>query len=133
MKAFAIIRALTTLYASAAATTLLFVALARSHARLVNSEAWTHAVIVFVFAIVLLVVVRKTGKGSRRAYKRLQIISIVIPAASILLVAIPGLPNWMKVEQGASALMLAAVAFLARHPTLRVADNPEPERVSRNR
>ena len=114
---FAAIKGLTALYLAAAAATLVFVALARNHKALVNSEAWTHAVIVFAFATLFVGVARRAEKGSPRAYLRLRVISLVIPLVSVVLVAIPGLPTWMKVEQGVSALALAAVALLARRPS----------------
>ncbi len=110
---FTSIKALTGLYAIAAAATLVFVALTRGDRRVVNSAVWTHAVIVFVFSVPLVGVAHQAARGARRALVRLQITSIVIPIVSVVLLIIPRLPSWMKVEQGLYALMLTAVALLA--------------------
>jgi hypothetical protein len=112
--AFGAIKTLTAAYLAATAGTLAFVVLERNDPALVDADVWTHALIVFGFALLLVDVANRAAGGMRRAYLRLRIVSVVLAASSVVLPAIPGLlPTWMKVEQGVYALVLAAVAFLA--------------------
>jgi hypothetical protein len=111
---FTAVRALTTAYLAATAGTLVFVVLERDDRALVDAHVWTHALIVFGFALLLVDVAGRAARGARRAYLRLRIASVAIAAFSVVLIVIPGLlPTWMKVEQGIYALLLAAVALLA--------------------
>jgi hypothetical protein len=113
------IRLLLMLYLVATAATLVFVYAERDDDRLVDSEVWTHAVIVFAFAVLLLGVVRRVGTGNARALLRLRIISVVIPVVSVVLVALPDLfPTWMRIEQAGYAVLLTVVAWLARSRAL---------------
>ena len=53
-------------------------------------------------------------------YLRLRIISIVMPAAMVVIIALPGtFPLWMKIEQGVCGLLLIGVAFLVNGKHLR--------------
>ncbi|WP_344983585.1 hypothetical protein [Deinococcus rubellus] len=109
------------LYTLATLTTLGVLLLKRNDAAFATSEAWTHAGIVCIFAVVLLSVVRRAAAGGRGAYRRLQIVSAVLPVVSLLEAVIPGLfPTWMRVEQLSYAGLLLAVALLVRsfRPTL---------------
>jgi hypothetical protein len=113
-RTFAWIKVLATLYLAATAATLVFVLLARNNEELVDSSVWTHALIVFGFALLLVDIANKAAKGASRSLLRLRIIAVVIPAVSVALILTPGLfPTWMKVEQGVYALLLATVALLA--------------------
>jgi hypothetical protein len=115
--AFASIKTLAAAYLAAAAATLAFVALERDDAGIVDADVWTHAIMAFGFALLLVDFANRAAQGSRRAYLRLRISSVVIAAFSGILVVTPGLlPTWMKVEQGMCALVLAAVALLAHSP-----------------
>jgi hypothetical protein len=98
----------------AAAATVVFIWIVHNNQELVDAGVWTHAIIVFGFALLLVSVTNRAANGSRVAYQRLRIISIVIPVVSVVLVALPGLlPTWMKVEQAVYALVLLTVAVLA--------------------
>lgn len=122
VETFARIRLLVILYLVATAATLVFVALERDDRTLVDSDVWTHAIIVFGFALLLVGVARRAARGAPRAHLRLRIISVVIPLVSVVLVVVPGLfPTWMKIEQAVYAVLLLAVAVLANCAGVRSA------------
>jgi len=103
------------LYALATLVTLGVLIWKRNAADVATTEAWTHAFIVCVFAAVLLSVVHRAATGTRGAYRRLQIVSVVLPVVSLLEAVIPGLfPTWMRIEQLLYALLLLFVALLVR-------------------
>jgi hypothetical protein len=117
----AAIKMLAALYVLATAATLVFVALERDDSRLVDDAVWTHALLVFGFALLLAGVANRAAKGMPHAYLRLRIISVVTAASSAVLVFIPGLlPTWMKVEQGVYAVALAGLALVAHSRAARV-------------
>ena len=92
-----------------------------------TTEAWTHAVIVCAFAVLLIGVTARAATGDRRAYRRLRVISVVIPTVSVVLILIPGLfPTWMDVEQAGYAVLLLIVAALANRRALRSALTDRP-------
>jgi hypothetical protein len=114
------IKILTWLYAVGAGATLVFIWFVRTNPALVDVEVWTHAIIVFGFALLLVDSTRRAAHGSRSGYRRLRIVSVVIPLVSIVLIVIPGLfPTWMKIEQSVYALVLLAVAVLASRDSVR--------------
>ena len=83
--------------------------------RLATSEAWSHAVIVAVFAILLVVRARAASKGSATALRAVTIIAGVLAAANIVEAALPGVfPSWMRVEMLAIAAMTLTLFVLAR-------------------
>jgi hypothetical protein len=79
-------------------------------------EAWGHAVIVAVFAILLVVRVRAARRGNRRALTAVGIIATVLLVVNLVEALIPALfPGWMRVELlGIAALMAALAAVVVR-------------------
>jgi hypothetical protein len=85
-----------------------------------TDEAWGHAIVVLVFAVLLVPAAARAARGSRGAYRRLLVVSIVIPVVSVVLVALPDLlPPWMRVEQAAYGVLLLVVAVLAASSPVR--------------
>jgi hypothetical protein len=73
----------------------------------------THAIIVLVSGLLTRRFTAQALQGSRRALLRLRIVTIVVPVAIAVVIAIPGdFPIWMKLEQGVGFVLLAAVAAL---------------------
>jgi hypothetical protein len=119
---FAAIRALTAVYAAATVATVGFLAWRHGDRAIATDHAWGHAVIVLGFAVLMLSVARHAARGSRRALLRLRIIAVVIPVASLVMVAIPGfLPVWMRIEQAVYGVLLLVIAGLASDARLRSA------------
>lgn len=80
--------------------------------RQATPDAWGHAVIVGVFALVLTLRLRAAERGSRPAWRAVGIIAGVLLAVNVVEAAIPGLfPAWMRWEMvGIAALMAAVLA-----------------------
>lgn len=129
--AFRTIRRLVLAYLAVSVAALVAIVLMRDDAAEVNSAVWTRAVIVVVTATLMLRFATRAMQGSRAAYRRLRIISIVTVVAIAAIIASPGpFPAWLKVEQGVCGLIMAGVAVLANGPRLRAlfaAAGPERE------
>lgn len=107
-------------YAALSVVTLVVVAALRNHASIVNSAVWTRGVIVVLSALLTLRFTSQAAAGVRRAFLRLRIISAVMVAAIVVIVALPGtFPVWMKVEQSICGLLLIGVAALVNGRRLR--------------
>lgn len=95
-------------------------ALMRHNSAEVNSAVWTHGIIVAASALVAFTLAIVAARGSRGAYLRLRIISVVTVAAIAVIIALPGsFPVWMKAEQGVAGLFMIAVAVLVNGSHMR--------------
>ena len=82
--------------------------------RLATSEAWEHAVIVGVFALLLVMRSRAARGGSAAGLRAVVVIAGILTAANLVEAAIPGLfPSWMRVEMLAVAALTLLVMVLA--------------------
>jgi peptidoglycan/LPS O-acetylase OafA/YrhL len=79
-------------------------------------EAWGHAVIVGVFAVLLPLRLRSARQGDPRALVAVGIIAGVLAAVNVVEALIPDfLPGWMRIEMiGVAALMVAVGAVVLR-------------------
>jgi hypothetical protein len=117
---FRLIRVLLLAYLAATVGTLGVLAARHADAAFATDEAWGHAIVVLVFAALLVPAASRAAKGSRGAYRRLLIVSIVIPVVSVVLVALPHfLPAWMRIEQAGYGVLLLVVAGLAASGPVR--------------
>jgi hypothetical protein len=117
---FLAIQVLLLAYLLATVATLAVLAVRHDDAAFATDEAWGHAIVVLAFAVLLLPAASRAAAGSRGAYRRLRIVSVVIPAVSVVLVALPHLlPTWMRVEQAAYGVLLLVVAVLAASAPVR--------------
>ncbi|HST65855.1 MAG TPA: hypothetical protein VLM05_11765 [Mycobacteriales bacterium] len=92
----------------------------RHHPAEVDPAVWTRGIIVVVTAALLLAFAVRAGHGSRPAFRRLRVISVVTTVAIAAIVALPGtFPLWMRLEQGACGLLMLAVAVLTNGRRLR--------------
>lgn len=121
MRRFRRIKALAALYLALSVLTLGVAALLRDHPSQVNDTVWIRGVIVALSACVTLSFAVHAARGAPRALLRLRIITIVMPVAIVVIVALPGLiPTWMKIEQAACGVLLVWAAVLA-HEASRTA------------
>lgn len=94
---------------------------------LATDEAWGHAVIVAMFAIVLPLRTRAALKGSPTGLRALTIIGCVLLVVNLVEAALPGaFPAWMRVEMlviAAMMLLLAALSVRVRRNRQSVADD----------
>ena len=120
VKAFRSIKLLVSSYLGISALTVVAIVLLRNHTAEVNSAVWTRGIIVVASALLTFSFTVRAARGARRAYLRLRIISIVMPVAIVVIIALPGtFPLWMKIEQGVCGLVLAGVAVLVNGEHLR--------------
>ncbi len=120
LEAFGNIRRLIFGYLGISVLALVAIVLLRNDSADVNSAVWTRAIIVVITAVLLLIFTARAAAGSRGAYRRLRIISIITPVAIACIIALPGtFPLWMKIEQGVCGLVMIAVARAANGKHLR--------------
>ncbi|MFF2921775.1 hypothetical protein ACFVTP_05050 [Streptomyces celluloflavus] len=92
-------------------TLVALVVMAGAAPALATSEAWGHAVIVGVFAVVLLLRTRTALKGSRTGLRAVAVIGCVLLVVNLVEAVLPGaFPAWMRVEMLFIAAMMAALA-----------------------
>jgi hypothetical protein len=120
VNAFHTIRLLVGVYLGISLLSVAAIVAFRDDSGVVNSAVWIRGMIVAASALLTLSFVIRAGRGSRRAYLRLRIITAVMLVAIAVVVALPGtFPVWLKVEQMICGLLLAAVAVLANGRALR--------------
>jgi hypothetical protein len=99
---------------------LVVVILLRNHPAEVNPAAWVRSIIVVATALILLSAATLADRGSRGAFWRLRIISIVTTVAIVVIVVLPGtFPVWLKAEQSVCGVLMLGVALLANGRTAR--------------
>ncbi|MFH8629359.1 hypothetical protein ACH4CC_05750 [Streptomyces lydicus] len=107
-------------YLGISVVTLVAIVLLRGNAALVTDAVWVRVVIVVASALLMFVSAVRTARGSRRAYRRLRILSGVMLVAIAVILAVPGaFPLWLKIEQGVCGLVLLGVAALVNGKHLR--------------
>ena len=81
--------------------------------RLAGPDAWVHAMIVAVFAVILPLRVRAARAGSLGALRAVGLISAVLFLVNVIEAVIPGLfPTWMRVEMVGIAVLMAGLILL---------------------
>ena len=111
---FRVIKGLLLGYLGIGIAALVAVILLRNHPAEVNGPAWVRSIIVVATALVLLSAATLASRGSRGAFLRLRVISIVTTVAIVVIVALPGtFPVWLKIEQSVCGVLMLGVALLA--------------------
>jgi hypothetical protein len=96
-----------------AGTIVALVILAGTAPHLATKNAWGHAVIVLVFAVLLPLRLRAARKGSADALWAVAIIASALLAVNVVEAALPhAFPAWMRVEMAAVAALMAAVVTM---------------------
>jgi hypothetical protein len=81
--------------------------------RLATANAWGHAVIVGIFAVLLPLRMRAARKGSTRAVRALGIMAVVLLVVNVVEATLPGaFPGWMRIEMGVIAVVMALLVGL---------------------
>ena len=88
---------------------------------LATAEAWGHAVVVAVFAIVLALRARVARTGSASGLRAVTIIGSVLLVVNLVEATLPGVfPPWMRVEMvGIAGLMLVLLVLAVRARSTR--------------
>jgi hypothetical protein len=110
----AAIRLVVRVYVLVAVGTLALLAVLSAAApRQAPREAWVHAIIVAVFAVLLPMRLRAAQRGSVAALRAVGLISSALLLVNVVEAAIPGfMPVWMRIEMVAIAALMAAVIGL---------------------
>jgi small-conductance mechanosensitive channel len=91
-------------------STVVAVVLMRHNPALVTPAVWVRTPLVAASAAVLLLFARRAAAGHRASFRRLRIISMVVLAAIIAVVAWPGaFPVWLRVEQAVCGVFMLSV------------------------
>ena len=105
--------------------TLVAVVLMRHDAALVTTAVWIRASLVTASAAVLLLLARRAAAGHRGSFRRLRVLSMVVLAAMIAVVAWPGaFPAWLRIEQAVCGVFLIGVVVRTNLRTVRRAMTP---------
>jgi hypothetical protein len=120
LRAFRSVKLLIVAYFAVAAIALIATFLMRNDSSEVNANVWGRCVSVVVSSAVLYVFAVLASRGARWAYRRLRIVSIVVPVGIALIIVAPGTyPLWMKIEQGVCGIIVIALAFVINGKHLR--------------
>lgn len=94
-------------------TVLALVVTASSAPTWATDEAWGHAVVAAVIAVLLPLRLRAARRGSGRALGAVTVIAGVLVVVNLVEAALPGVfPSWMRVEMVAIAALMLALALL---------------------
>ncbi|MEH3033296.1 MAG: hypothetical protein PGN07_04450 [Aeromicrobium erythreum] len=85
-----------------------------------GSSAWTHMVIVAVFATILPLRLRSAAAGNVGGLRAVGIVASVLLLVNVVEALVPGaFPGWMRVEMVAVAALMALVVLLVVRIRLR--------------
>lgn len=77
-------------------------------------DAWGHAMIVAVFAVLLPLRARSAVRGSAGALRAVGVIAAVLVAVNVVEALLPGaFPGWMRGEMAVIAVLMATLAVVA--------------------
>jgi hypothetical protein len=83
----------------------------------IDIAIWIRCSLVLASAVVLLWCTLSAARGSRPAWIRLRVVSLIVVIAVIVIVSIPGfLPDWVRLEQAVCGLLVLPVAIIANLP-----------------
>lgn len=100
-------------------TVIALVVLSSTSPALATDEAWGHAVVVAVFAVLLPIRLR-AARRDRGAVRAVAIIAGVLVAVNVVEAALPGVfPDWMRVEMVLIAALMLVLASLAARAVRR--------------
>jgi peptidoglycan/LPS O-acetylase OafA/YrhL len=96
---------------------LLSVAFALRHS--ISPAVWVRSTIILVVSLFMLLCGKQMRGGRRRAYVRAKWIAVLGTIGFVGVAALPGpFPAWMRIEQGAQALVFLALTWMLTRPAL---------------
>ena len=119
-KVFSIVKALLVGYLAVSVLTLAAIVLLRNDVSVVNPAVWIRGTIVAASSVLTLAFAAGAARGSRGAYRRLRVITAVMPVAIVVIIALPGtFPLWMKLEQAVCGVLLLGVVAVVNGRVMR--------------
>ncbi|MCX5384085.1 hypothetical protein [Streptomyces sp. NBC_00083] len=120
LAAFRVTKLLVGTHLGLSVLTLIAVTLLRDDPAQVSPAVWVRTTIVVASALVTYICAVRAADGSRPAYRRLRIISAVMTAAIVAIIALRGtFPVWFKAEQAVCGALLIALLALINGKHLR--------------
>lgn len=99
---------------------------------LVTAAVWVRTPLVTASAAVLLLFARRAAAGHRASFRRLRVISMVVLAAIVVVVAWPGaFPAWLRVEQAVCGVVMLSVVVRTNLRSVRSTMEAVPPSISR--
>lgn len=96
---------------------LLSVAFALRHS--ISPAVWVRSAIILVVSLFMLLCGKQMRSGRRWAYVRAKWIAVLGTIGFVGVAALPGpFPGWMRIEQGAQALLFLALTWMLTRPAL---------------
>lgn len=95
------------------ATLVVLAVLSATAPALATGEAWGHAVIVGVFAVLLPLRLRSARRGGRGALTAVVVIASVLALVNVVEAFLPAFPGWMRGEMVVIAALMVGVGVLA--------------------
>ena len=96
---------------------LLSVAFALRHS--ISPAVWVRSAIILVVSLFMLLCGKQMRSGRRWAYVRAKWIAVLGTIGFVGVAALPGpFPAWMRIEQGAQALVFLALTWMLTRPAL---------------
>jgi hypothetical protein len=122
-RGFGTVKVLTAIYGAFGAAVLAVVVGLSIAGHQVTGFMWGRAAGMFASAAVAYWLTGLAAGGSRSAFLRVRVISVVVPIAVVAVdCSVPGaLPLWFVLLQVAGAVALAPAAFIVNRPRLRAA------------
>lgn len=119
---FRTVKALAGTYLGISVATVAAVVALRNNTAMVTDAVWVRTVIVLVSSLFTVLLSVRAGRGARRAFLRLRILTGVMTVAIAVIIALPGtFPTWLKIEQGGCGLLLLGIVALVNGKALRSA------------
>jgi hypothetical protein len=119
LKAFRAVKRWILVYFGISVAALLAAVVMRNDAAEVNVQVWSRCAAVVASSALLFLFAVLASRGHRWAYRRLRIVSIVVPIGIIAIVISPGYPLWMRVEQIVCGLVVIGLAVVINGRHLR--------------
>jgi len=95
------------------ATVVVLAVLASVAPEQATDEAWWHAVIVLVFAVLLPLRMRAARRGDEGALRAVTIIAVVLLLVNLVEAVLPGaFPTWMRIEMVVIVALMGWLSFL---------------------
>jgi hypothetical protein len=82
---------------------------------------WTRPIPIAIVALVYVWVARALHRGSRRAYLRVRLVSVIGLVGVVYLLVSGAYPGWLRVVEVLQIVPLAALVVMANRPVLRTA------------
>lgn len=100
-------------YAAVSVLTLLAIVVFSSRPDTVTGPVWVRGVILAITSVITYAIGASMARGSRRNYRRVQIIATAQLVAIIVIESVPGgFPIWFKIENGVCGALLLIVVLV---------------------